>query len=135
MKNLLNSVRLFGNVGKDPIITQFENGNKVAKWSMATNEKIKNSNGETVDDVQWHNIVAWGNVATVVEKYVTKGTRLSIEGKLHYRRFINKDGEEKEVAEIIVKDVLLVEKSGSKKSFSETESELEDELENVEIPF
>jgi single-strand DNA-binding protein len=135
MKNLLNSVRLFGNVGKDPIITQFENGNKVAKWSMATNEKIKNSKGETVDDVQWHNIVAWGNVATVVEKYVTKGTRLSIEGKLHYRRFINKDGEEKEVAEIIVKDVLLVEKSGSKKSFSETESELEDELENVEIPF
>ncbi len=135
MKNLLNSVRLFGNVGKDPIITQFENGNKVAKWSMATNEKIKNSKGETVDDVQWHNIVAWGNVATVVEKYVTKGTRLSIEGKLHYRRFVNKDGEEKEVAEIIVKDVLLVEKSGGKKSFSATESEMEDEIEHVEIPF
>lgn len=135
MKNLLNSVRLFGNVGKDPIITQFENGNKVAKWSMATNEKIKNSKGETVDDVQWHNIVAWGNVATVVEKYVSKGTRLSIEGKLHYRRFVNKDGEEKEVAEIIVKDVLLVEKSGSRKAFSETESEVEEEFENVEIPF
>ncbi len=135
MKNLLNSVRLFGNVGKDPIITQFENGNKVAKWSMATNEKIKNSKGETVDDVQWHNIVAWGNVATVVEKYVSKGTRLSIEGKLHYRRFVNKDGEEKEVAEIIVKDVLLVEKSGSRKAFSVTESEAEEEFENVEIPF
>ncbi len=135
MKNLLNSVRLFGNVGKDPIITQFENGNKVAKWSMATNEKIKNSKGETVDDVQWHNVVAWGNVATVVEKYVTKGTRLSIEGKLHYRRFVNKDGEEKEVAEIIVKDVLLVEKSGGKKTFSDSESDVEEELENVEIPF
>lgn len=135
MKNLLNSVRLFGNVGKDPIITQFENGNKVAKWSMATNEKIKNSKGETVDDVQWHNVVAWGNVATVVEKYVTKGTRLSIEGKLHYRRFVNKDGEEKELAEIIVKDVLLVEKSGGKKTFSDSESDVEEELENVEIPF
>ncbi len=135
MKNLLNSVRLFGNVGKDPIITQFENGNKVAKWSMATNERIKNSKGETVDDVQWHNVVAWGNVATVVEKYVTKGTRLSIEGKLHYRRFVNKDGEEKEVAEIIVKDVLLVEKSGGKKTFSDSESDVEEELENVEIPF
>jgi single-strand DNA-binding protein len=133
MKNLLNSVRLFGNVGKDPIITQFENGNKVAKWSMATNEKIKNSKGETVDDVQWHNIVAWGNVATVVEKFVSKGTRLSIEGKLHYRRFVNKDGEEKEVAEIIVKDVLLVEKSGSRKAISEMEAE--EEFENVEIPF
>jgi single-strand DNA-binding protein len=135
MKNLLNSVRLFGNVGKDPIITQFENGNKVAKWSMATNEKIKNAKGETMDDVQWHNMVAWGNVATVVEKYVSKGTRLSIEGKLHYRRFVNKDGEEKEVAEIVVKDVLLVEKAGNRKMFSETVAELESDLENAEMPF
>jgi single-strand DNA-binding protein len=135
MKNLLNSVRLFGNVGKDPIITQFENGNKVAKWSMATNEKIKNAKGETMDDVQWHNMVAWGNVATVVEKYVSKGTRLSIEGKLHYRRFVNKDGEEKEVAEIVVKDVLLVEKAGNRKMFSESESEMEAEVEHSEMPF
>ncbi len=133
MKNLLNSVRLFGNVGKDPIITQFENGNKVAKWSMATNEKIKNSKGETVDEVQWHNMVAWGNVATVVEKYVTKGTRLSIEGKLNYRRFVNKDGEEKDIAEIVVKDVLLVEKSGSKKLISE--SDLEEVEATEQIPF
>ena len=133
MKNLLNSVRLFGNVGKDPSITLFENGNKVAKWSMATNEKIKNLKGETVDDVQWHNMVAWGNVATVVEKYVAKGTKLSIEGKLHYRRYVNKDGEEKEIAEIIVKDVLLVEKSGSKKFVAEGEIEMQEMTE--EVPF
>jgi single-strand DNA-binding protein len=76
MKNLMNSVRLYGNVGKDPVVTQFENGNKVIKWSMATSERLKNGKGETIDDVQWHQLIAWGSLASVIEKYVKKDRSL-----------------------------------------------------------
>ncbi len=110
MKNLMNSVRLFGNVGKDPVVTQFENGNKVIKWSLATSERLKNGKGETVDDVQWHQLIAWGSLASVIEKYVKKGSKLAIEGKLNHRRYKTKTGEEREITEIVVKDVLLLEK-------------------------
>lgn len=110
MKNLLNSVRLFGNVGKDPVVTKFDNGNKLAKWSMATNERMKSASGDVVDEVQWHQLIAWGNLATMVESYVKKGMKISIEGKLNHRRFVNKEGQERETTEIVVKDILLVER-------------------------
>jgi len=110
MKNLLNSVRLFGNVGKDPVVTNFDNGNKLAKWSMATNERMKSASGDVVDEVQWHQLIAWGNLATMVESYVKKGMKISIEGKLNHRRLVNKEGQERETTEIVVKDILLVER-------------------------
>lgn len=127
MKNLLNSVRLYGNVGKDPVITLFENGGKVARWSMATNERLKNAKGEVFDEVMWHQLVAWGNAATLVESFVKKGSRIAVEGKLTHRRFTNRDGVEKEVSEILVKDLLLLEKR-------QPQNQDEDEIEEV-IPF
>ena len=81
------------------MVMQFDSGNKLAKWSLATHEKKKNVKGELLDDVQWHNLIAWGSLATMVEDYVKKGMKLSIEGKLAYRRYTNKDGEEKQVTE------------------------------------
>jgi single-strand DNA-binding protein len=121
MKNLMNSVRLYGNVGKDPVVTQFENGNKVIKWSMATSERLKNGKGETIDDVQWHQLIAWGSLASVIEKYVKKGSKLAIEGKLNHRRYKTKNGEEREITEIVVKDVLLLEKKSGLTETQETE--------------
>jgi single-strand DNA-binding protein len=121
MKNLMNSVRLYGNVGKDPVVTQFENGNKVIKWSMATSERLKNGKGETIDDVQWHQLIAWGSLASVIEKYVKKGSKLAIEGKLNHRRYKTKNGEEREITEIVVKDVLLLEKKNGLTETQETE--------------
>lgn len=121
MKNLMNSVRLYGNVGKDPVVTQFENGNKVIKWSLATSERLKNGKGETIDDVQWHQLIAWGSLASVIEKYVKKGSKLAIEGKLNHRRYKTKNGEEREITEIVVKDVLLLEKKNGLTETQETE--------------
>jgi single-strand DNA-binding protein len=121
MKNLMNSVRLYCNVGKDPVVTQFENGNKVIKWSMATSERLKNGKGETIDDVQWHQLIAWGSLASVIEKYVKKGSKLAIEGKLNHRRYKTKNGEEREITEIVVKDVLLLEKKNGLTETQETE--------------
>mgnify|MGYP002641137084 CR=1 FL=1 len=129
MKSLLNSVRLFGHVGKDPVIMDFESGNKLAKWSMATHEKKKTKSGEVEDEVQWHNLIAWGSLAKMVEDYVKKGMKLSIEGKLSYRSYVNKDGVEVRTSEILVKDVLLVERK------IEREEEVEADESEAGMPF
>lgn len=85
MKNLLNSVRLIGNVGYDPEIREFESGKKLAKLNLATNEKVTLVSGDVVNNTQWHRLVAWGNVAELFEKMVKKGSKLMVEGRLQHR--------------------------------------------------
>ncbi|MDT0651909.1 single-stranded DNA-binding protein, partial [Autumnicola edwardsiae] len=73
MSTLRNKVQLIGHVGNDPEIVNLESGKKLAKFSIATNESYKNSKGEKITDTQWHNIVAWGKTAELIESYVPKG--------------------------------------------------------------
>jgi len=87
----MNRVILFGNVGKDPEVKTFEGGNKVAKFSLATN-KSYTKNNEKVTETSWHNIVLWGKLAELAEKYVKKGNSIIIEGEISYRSYENKDG-------------------------------------------
>ncbi len=68
MNTLRNKVQLIGNLGNDPEIINLESGKTLAKFSIATNENYKNANGEKVTDTQWHNIIAWGKTAEIVEK-------------------------------------------------------------------
>ncbi len=82
MSTIRNKVQLIGNVGNAPEVRHLESGKKVASFSLATNEIYKNSKGEKVQNTQWHNIVAWGNTAEIVEQYVGKGKEIAIEGKL-----------------------------------------------------
>ena len=82
MNTLRNKVQLIGNLGNDPEIITLESGKKLAKFSIATNESYKNAMGEKVTDTQWHNVVAWNRTAEIIEKYVTKGNEIAIEGKL-----------------------------------------------------
>lgn len=81
----LNKVMLIGNVGKDPEVTTFEGGNKVAKFTLATSERYTDKSGQKQEKTEWHNIVAWGTQADVIEKYVTKGKQLYIEGQITSR--------------------------------------------------
>ena len=67
MNALKNKVQLIGNLGQDPEIMNMENGTKLAKFSIATSDSYKNAKGEKVEDTQWHNIVAWGKTAEIVE--------------------------------------------------------------------
>ena len=73
MNNLRNSVRLIGNLGMNPEVKELGNNKKIAKFSLATREVYKNEDGEKVTETQWHNLVAWGNQATLAEKYLKKG--------------------------------------------------------------
>jgi single-strand DNA-binding protein len=108
MSTLKNKVQLIGNVGNEPEIINLESGKKIAKFSIATNEFYKNSNGEKEQTTQWHNIVAWGKMAEIVEKYVGKGKEIALEGKLTSRSYETKEGEKKYVTEVVANEILLL---------------------------
>ena len=69
MNALRNKVLLIGNLGQDPEVMVLESGSKMARFSVATNETYKNGKGEKVTDTQWHQVVAWGKTADIVESY------------------------------------------------------------------
>ena len=108
MNALRNKVQLIGNTGNDPEIINLESGRKLAKLTIATNENYKNDKGEKVTDTQWHNLVAWGKTAELIEKYVTKGKEVAIEGKLTHRSYEDKGGEKRYFTEVVVNDLLLL---------------------------
>jgi single stranded DNA-binding protein (ssb) len=89
----INKVLLIGNVGKDPDIRHLENGAVVASFSLATTERFKDKTGAVQDQTEWHNIVCWRNLAEIVEKYVTKGSQVYIEGKIRTRSWTDQTGQ------------------------------------------
>ncbi len=112
MKSMRNKVQLIGNLGVNPEVMELQKGQKLAKFSLATNESYYNNAGEKVSDTQWHNLVAWGKTAEKVEKYLKKGTEVAVEGKLVSRSYEDKSGNKRYVTEIVINDFLML---GSKK--------------------
>ncbi len=108
MNNLRNRVQLIGNLGANPEIINLDGGKKLAKMSIATNETYKNQKGETVKETQWHNVTAWSKQADIIEKYLTKGNEVCIEGKLSNRSYTDKDGVKRYTTEIICNEVLML---------------------------
>jgi single-strand DNA-binding protein len=110
MSNLRNSVRLTGFLGSAPEVKNISDSKKVAKLNLATNDSYKNEKGEKVEETQWHNLVAWNVQATIAEKYLQKGSEIAIEGKLTNRSYVNKDGIKCYVTEVIVSEILMLNK-------------------------
>lgn len=108
MNSIRNKVQLIGNLGNDPEIINLESGKKIAKFSLATNESYKDASGQKIDKVEWHNLVAWNKTADIVEKYVTKGKEIAIEGKLTSRSYETKDGEKRYITEVVVSELLML---------------------------
>jgi single-strand DNA-binding protein len=108
MSTLKNKVQLIGNAGNDPEIINLESGKKLAKFTVATNENYKNDNGEKVTDTQWHNLVAWGKTAEIIEKYVTKGKEIAVEGKLTHRSYEDKNGDKRYFTEVVINELMLM---------------------------
>ncbi|WP_233898019.1 single-stranded DNA-binding protein [Tenacibaculum piscium] len=108
MNTIKNNVQLLGNLGKDPEIITLESGKKVAKFSLATNQIYKNSTGEKIKDTQWHNIVAWNKTAEIIEKYVTKGRKVLVHGKLTYRSYETPAGEKRYMTEVVINELVLL---------------------------
>ncbi|MCW3075021.1 MAG: ssb [Flaviaesturariibacter sp.] len=114
MYALKNKVQLIGNVGNAPEIRTLDGGKKLARFSVATNESYRNQKGEKITDTQWHNLIAWGKVAEIAEKYIVKGSEVAIEGKLVNRSYTDKEGVKKYVTEVQVAEVLLLGEKASK---------------------
>lgn len=110
MNALRNKVQLIGRVGQDPEILNLETGKKLAKFSIATNENFTNAKGEKVEHTDWHNIVAWGKTAEIIEKFVNKGKEVAIEGKLTNRSWEDKDGQKRYTTEVVCSELLLLSK-------------------------
>ena len=108
MYALKNKVQLIGNLGNAPEVKTLESGKKMARFSVATNENYRNAKGEKVTETQWHNLVAWGKVAEIVEKFLTKGKEVAIEGKLISRSYNDKEGNKKYITEVQVTELLLL---------------------------
>ncbi len=110
MNTLRNKVQLIGNLGNDPEIITLESGKKLAKFSLATNENYKDATGEKHTKTDWHNLIAWNKTADIIEKYVTKGKEIAIEGKLTIRSWDNKDSKKHYVTEVVVNELLMLSK-------------------------
>ena len=108
MYTVKNKVQLIGNLGAQPEIKSTDSGKKFARFNIATNENYRNTQGEKVTETTWHNMVAWGKVADIAEKYLQKGTEVVIEGKLISRSYNDKTGAKKYVTEVQVNELLLL---------------------------
>jgi single-strand DNA-binding protein len=111
MYALKNKVQLIGNLGNAPEVRSTESGKKLVRFSVATNEQYKNAKGERVTETQWHNLIAWGKVADIAEKFLVKGTEVAIEGKLVNRNYMDKEGNKKYITEIQVNELLMLGKA------------------------
>lgn len=115
MNNLRNRVLLIGNLGNDPDIKELESGKKLARFSIATHDTYKNTDGKKITATQWHNVVAWDGSALVAEKFLRKGREVAIEGRLAHRSYDDKDGNTKYITEVVVNEILLL-NNGSKEN-------------------
>ena len=110
MNALKNKVQLIGNLGDIPEITVLEGGKQKASFSVATNESFRNAKGEKVTETQWHKVIAWGKLAEIAEKYLTKGIEVALEGKLMNSNYTDKQGIKRYVTEIHANELLILTK-------------------------
>jgi single-strand DNA-binding protein len=109
MAKSVNKVILLGNLGKDPEVKVTPNGTPVAKFTLATNERYKDKNGQWQDRTEWHNLVAWQRTAEIVGEYLKKGSKVYVEGSLRTNSWQDKNsGEKKSRVEIIVNELVLL---------------------------
>ncbi len=109
MSGSVNKVILIGNLGKDPEVRRLENGAVVANFSIATSETyVDRTTGERKDNTDWHNIVVWRGLAEVVEKYVKKGTKVYVEGKLRTRSWTDQQGATRYTTEVVADELTIL---------------------------
>ena len=117
MNNIKNCVRLIGNLGATPEIKSLESGMKMARVSLATSEfhyeldPTATLGKKKVEETQWHSLVFWGKQAELAEKYLSKGKEIAIQGKLTHRSYETKTGEKKTITEIVVQELVMMNRS------------------------
>jgi single-strand DNA-binding protein len=112
MSRSLNKVTLIGNLGSDPEVRSATGGNRVANFSIATSRQWNDASGAKQEKTEWHRCVAWNSksstLADIVERYVKKGDKLFVEGRIEYRQWQDKDGQTKYSTEINVRELIML---------------------------
>jgi single-strand DNA-binding protein len=106
----VNKVILVGNLGKDPELKYLEGNIARANFSIATSEFHKDKNGNKIEQTEWHNIVVWRSMAESAEKLLKKGTQIYLEGKLQTRQWIDKDGNKRNITEVVGESFLVLQR-------------------------
>jgi single-strand DNA-binding protein len=106
MNSLKNHVTLIGSIGTPTEITKFQNGNKVARFNLATDNDYRANNGKIKSSTEWHRIFAWGNMAQFLELYAEKGKKVAIHGRLVTRTYLNETGRKCCVTEVELRHII-----------------------------
>ena len=104
----INKVILVGNLGKDVDLRYTPAGIAVASFSLATSERYKDKDGKQHEKTEWHNVVAWRQLAEICDKYLTKGKQVYIEGKIQTRSYEDKDGNKRYITEIVADQMQML---------------------------
>lgn len=120
--NGVNRVILVGNLGKDPDARNLENGTKVVKFTMATNERYTARNGEKMTKTEWHNIVMWRTLAENAERLLKKGSLIYLEGKLRSNSYTDKEGNTKYNTEVEAENFTLLSRTEAEGGGERSES-------------
>ena len=118
----LNKVIIIGHLGKDPEVRDV-NGQSVANFSVATSKEWTDKNGEKQKKTEWHKVQAWGKLADLAGKYLSKGRQACIEGELATRKWTDKDGVDRYVTEIVAKNIVFVGSNGDRQSQAQTDDQ------------
>ncbi|MBK8391671.1 MAG: single-stranded DNA-binding protein [Saprospiraceae bacterium] len=119
MKTMNNNVDLIGNLGQNVNLFTFDSGSKKANVSLATTSSFKNNKGEMQKQTQWHNLVAWGIQAEMMSKILSKGATVAVKGSLQYRTYEDKTGKEQRIAEVLVNEFLMMDKTKDSKEVTD----------------
>lgn len=104
----MNKIMLIGNLGKDPDAKYTDGGTAVTRFTLAVTRKYKTSSGETKEETEWFNIVAWRNLAEICNKFLEKGKKVYIEGRLTQRKYTDREGIQRTAVEVIANDMEML---------------------------
>jgi len=107
---MLNKVMLIGNLGKDPELNVTSDGAPVTKFSLAVNRRYKAATGEQKEETEWFNVVTWRQLAEICERYLHKGSKVYIEGRLTQRKYTDREGVQRTMVEVIANDMKMLDR-------------------------
>ncbi|OGC78831.1 MAG: single-stranded DNA-binding protein [candidate division Zixibacteria bacterium RBG_16_40_9] len=131
----INKVILIGNLGKDPELRYTPNSQAVATFSLATNRKWKDKEGQQQEQTEWHNIVTWGKRAEICKEYLKKGSSVFVEGRIQYRTYDDKDGNKRYITEIVAHQVTMLGRKGETKEEPVSQDLESSAAEEEDLPF
>jgi single-strand DNA-binding protein len=119
---MLNKIMLIGNLGKDPELQVTSDGTPFTRFSLAVNRSYKSSSGEKVEETEWFNIVVWRQLAEICERYLHKGSKVYLEGRLSQRKYTDREGIQRTAVDVIATDMEMLSPKSASSGVEEVES-------------